>query len=176
MDYSNSKETLSLYKLIILYILDHVTFPMTQGQVCDMILEKNYTNYINLQLALSELTDTFLIQSKNSSHNRTQLIITDEGKRTLGFFKNRISEDIRTEIKEYLKENGLELRDEVSVLSNYYKSVNGEYEVALCAKEKDTVLIDLKLSVPTPQLASTICDNWQRNNQEIYQYLTKKLF
>ena len=70
----------------------------------------------------------------------------------------------------------MELRNEVSVVSNYYKTVNGEYEAHLTAKDGDSVLVEIKLSVPTPQIAVSICDNWNKKNQEVYQLLTKMLF
>ena len=82
----------------------------------------------------------------------------------------------KQEILDYFKENSMELRNEVSVVSNYYKTVNGDYETVLNAKEGDTVLVEIKLSVPTGQIASSICDNWNKKNQEVYQMLTKILF
>ena len=68
------------------------------------------------------------------------------------------------------------MRNDVSVLSDYYKSTSGEYEAHLIAKEKGITLLDIKLSVPLPEMAAAICDNWTKKNQEIYQYLTEKLF
>ena len=38
----------TLYKLIVLYMLDRATFPITNAQVSDYILEKEYTNYLSL--------------------------------------------------------------------------------------------------------------------------------
>ncbi len=43
------QDPLTLYKLIVLYMLDRVNFPMTNAQVSDYILEKEYTNYLTLQ-------------------------------------------------------------------------------------------------------------------------------
>ncbi len=37
-------------------------------------------------------------------------------------------------------------------------------------------LVDITLSVPTEEMAASICDNWQAKNQQIYQYLTRELF
>ena len=108
--------------------------------------------------------------------NRTQLSITAEGKDSLGYFEGRIGEAIKSEILEYFKEKSLELKNEVSVVSNYYKTVNGEFEALLSAKDGDSTLVEIKLSVPTPQIASAICDNWNKKNQEVYQMLTKMLF
>ena len=175
MEFSASQESLMLYKLIVLYMLDKVTFPLTQSQISEFILDKGYTNYLTLQQVISELTDTGLI-SANSTLNRTQLTITREGKDSLGYFEGRISEVIRKEIQDYFKENSMELRNEVSVISNYYKTTNGDYEAILNAKEKEITLVEIKLSVPTAQIAAAICENWNKKNQEIYQFLTRNLF
>lgn len=169
------QDAVTIYKLIILYMLGRVDFSLTKGQVDDFILEREYTNYLTLQQVLTELTDAGLIQIK-SIRNRTYLSITEEGKKTLSYFDNRISNSIKDDIDSYLKANELKLRNEVSVQSDYYKSTSGEYEAHLVAKEKGVTLIDIRLSVPLPEMASTICDNWTKKNQEIYQILTEKLF
>lgn len=175
MDFTASQESLTLYKLIVLYMLDKVAFPLTQSQISEFVLDKGYTNYLTLQQVISELIETNLITA-HTTLNRTQLTITREGKDSLGYFEGRIGDVIKKEIIDYFKENSMELKNEVSVVSNYYKTVNGEYEAILNAKEGDSSLVEIKLSVPTPQIASAICDNWNKKNQEIYQMLAKMLF
>ena len=69
----------------------------------------------------------------------------------------------------------MEMRNEVSILADYYKSTSGEYEARLMAKEKDVTVVEITLSVPDEDTASAICANWQKNNQDIYQYLVSKL-
>ena len=156
-------------------MLDKVAFPLTQSQISEFVLDRGYTNYLTLQQVISELIETNLITA-HTTVNRTQLTISEEGKDSLGYFEGRISDAIKKEIIDYLKENSLELKNEVSVISNYYKTINGEYEALLSAKEGKSTLVEIKLSVPTPQMASSICDNWNKKNQEVYQILTKMLF
>lgn len=168
-------EPLTLYKLIVLYMLNRVTFPLTKAQICDFILEKEYTNFMTLQQAISELIDAELVTAK-SSHNRTHLAITEEGLKTLNFFKYRIDDYIKKDIDTFFAENELEMRNEVSILSDYYKSSSGEYEAHLKAVEDKVTLVEIVLSVPDEDTASAICGNWQKNNQDIYQYLTNHLF
>lgn len=170
-----TQDPLTLYKLIILYMLHKVNFPLTKSQVCDFILEKEYTNFITLQQAISELVDSGLIIPK-SLRNRTHLLITEEGNHTLEYFGNRISDEIKNEIDQYMEINQYDLRNEVSVTGTYYKSTNGDFNVNLVAKEKNTELINLTLAVPTTEIAVSICENWEKKNQEIYQYLTEQLF
>ena len=169
------QDPLTLYKLIVLYMLNRVSFPMTAAQVSDFVLEREYTNFLTLQQVINELTDTGMI-SAETIRNRTHLSITAEGRETLSFFQNRINDSIRQEIDTYFKEKEFALRNEVSILSDYYKSTSGEFEAHLVAKDRGIRLVDITLSVPTEELAAAICDNWQKKNLEIYQYIVGQLF
>lgn len=170
-----TQDPLTLYKLIVLYMLDRVDFPLTNAQLYDYILEKEYTNYLTLQQVISELIDADMLRAR-SIRNRTHLEITKEGKQTLEFFSNRISTQIREDIDKYFKENQFELKNEVSVISNYYKSTSGEYEANLIIKEKQIKLVNLTMSVPSEDLAASICEKWETASQEVYKSLVEKLF
>lgn len=170
-----TQDPLTLYKLIVLYMLNRVTFPLTVAQISDFILEKEYTNFLTLQQVIGELTDTHLVDAR-SIRNRTHLALTDEGRETLGFFENRISPAIKEDINLFFKEKEYALRNEVSILADYYKSTTGEYEAHLIAKDKEIPLVEITLSVPTEDTAAAICDNWQRKNQEVYRKLIEQLF
>lgn len=156
-------------------MLDKAAFPLTKTQVSDFIQEKDYTDFFTIQQVFSELIDTGLVTAQ-SIRNRTQLSVTEEGRETLRFFGNRISDGIRQDIDSYFREREIELRNEASVQGNYYKSTSGEYEAHLSAQDRGITLVNITLSVPTEEMAASICDNWQKKNQGIYQYLTEQLF
>lgn len=103
------ESSFTLYKLIILYMLQNVNFPLSNTQISDFILEKEYTNYFHLQEALSELQDTKLIEIEKV-RNTSYYHMTEEGSKTLSFFENEISPEIREEIDRYMKEHSYELR------------------------------------------------------------------
>ena len=170
------QEPLTLYKLIILYMLARVDFPLTRIQIHNFLLGREYTaNFLGIQQAIGEMIDDGLVTSQ-PVRNRSHLSITDEGQRMLDFFKNDIHPGIRQDIDDYLRENSLALRNENSVLADYQRAASGEYEAHLIARDKVVTLIDLTLSVPLEETAAAICDNWMEKNQEIYQYLTGELF
>lgn len=170
-----SQEPMTLYKLIVLYMLDRVSFPLTRAQIDNFILEKEYTNYLTLQQAIGELCDINLLSTR-TIHNRTQLMLTDEGHTTLDFFRNNIPEAIKEEIDVYLKENSIALRNEVSVTGQYYKTTGGSYQATLTAMERGEVLMELTLNIPDEKTASAVCDHWQKKNEDIYAMLMKELF
>lgn len=169
------QDSLTLYKLIVLYMLSRVDFPLTKAQISDFVLNQGYTNYLNLQTVFSELCEANMLTEK-TVRNRTQLFLTEEGTSTLHFFEGRLSHEIKEDIDAYLKSQSLSLREEVSVTGDYLKSPDGGYQVHLVAMERRTPLVDLTLQVPTELMAEDICQNWEVKNQEIYQYLISQLF
>lgn len=169
------QDTLTLYKLIILQILDRVSYPVTQAKISSFLLEKEYTDYMRLQEAIVDLADAELITA-TTQRNRTFLMITEEGKHTLDFFSNRINPSIKEDIEQFLLQNEMSMKNEFSIQADYYKSTSGEYDAHMLVKEKDITVVELKLSVPTEEIASTICANWKNKYQNIYQYITGQLF
>ena len=103
---------LKLYKLIILYILNRVDFPLTNAQISEFILEEGYTTYFKLQQAISELVEANLIREE-STHNRTFFHITEEGTEIVYYFHNDISPAIQQDINAFLKKKKYELKNEV---------------------------------------------------------------
>ena len=77
-------EAFKLYKLIILYMLDKVDFPLTNSQISEFILDEGYTTYFKLQQAINELLESGFIREE-STHSRTFYHLTEEGEQTIQF-------------------------------------------------------------------------------------------
>ena len=56
-------EALTQYKLLVLYMLDHVDFPLTNTQISNFVLDKEYTTYFTIQQTISELISSELIRT-----------------------------------------------------------------------------------------------------------------
>ena len=169
-----SSQYLTLYKMIVLYMLKRCDVPLSKSQIYDFILEKEYTTFLTLQEVFSELAISELIKEKTVA-NRTYLEITPEGDETLNFFGNRINPAIKVEIDDFLRNNSMRLRNEASILADYQKTGDHEYTAHLIAKENGQNLVDIRLNVPTEEIAQSICDKWQEKNADIYQYLIEQL-
>ena len=144
-------------KLIILYMLDRVPFPLTKAQIFDFLLMHDYTDYLTLQQVMGELMDADMVMAK-SMRNRTHISLTREGRETLDMFRKRLSDDTTRQIDKFLNENEMELRNEVSIRSEYYKSTSGEYEAKLTAMDRGIQIASVTLSVPDEDTAEHICD------------------
>ena len=104
-------EPFTLYKLIILYMLDRVDFPLTNSQISSFLLDRGYTNYFTLQQAFSELEEANLVKPQ-TIRNTTQFQLTKSGREALGYFCDRIPNAIQEEADQYLQEHKIELRNE----------------------------------------------------------------
>ncbi|MBU5485449.1 DUF4364 family protein [Clostridium sp. MSJ-11] len=161
-------------KLLLLYIFDKIKLPITNNQVTQIVLENNFINYFTLQQYLSELiSSNFLNYTKNESKQRLQ--ITEKGKKVLFLFGNRISKNKLDIVHAYLDKEITNIKKEVTILSDYTIEDDDKYIVNLKALENDTVLIDVKLSVPSNNEARDICNKWKNNSSELYKTIINLL-
>ena len=145
-------EPMTLYKLMNLYMLKQVNFPLTNAQLSGFFLDREYTTYFTLQQALNELLEAGLIKMQ-TLHNSTRYEITREGEETLEFFGKKISPAIVEDMDEYLKENRFRMRNEVGLVSDFYKSTNQDYIVHCEVREGKNVLVGIDVSVPDKEQA-----------------------
>jgi DNA-binding PadR family transcriptional regulator len=167
-------EPMTLYKLMILYMLKKVNFPLTNSQLSAFFLSREYTTFFTLQQALSELMEAKLIRSA-TIRNSTQYEITPEGEETFQFFGKKVSPAIIEDMDTYIRENRFKMRNEVGTTADYYKSTNQDYIVQCDVNEGKSKLISLSLSVPDESQAELMCSHWKENSKDIYAYVMKKL-
>ncbi len=168
------KEPITIYKLIILYMLVKVQIPLTSQTVSEYILGRGYTNYFNLQLAFHELLEADLIEY-DTTYKTTYYQLTPKGQDTLQLFKSQLSYEIRLEIEAFLKENQHVIMEELSVFTNYGRLPNGEYETILEIKEYGQSLMKCNLTVATEKDAAAICKSFEEKKEEVYQYMIRTL-
>ena len=157
-----------------LYMLHQVNFPLTNAQLSNFFLDREYTTYFTLQQALNELLDAGLVK-KETMRNSSRYEITKEGVETLEFFGKNISPAIVSDMDEYLKQNRFRMRNEVGLISDFYKSTNQDYIVHCEVREGKAVLVNLDISVPDKEQAEIMCNHWKDRSQEIYAYVMKSL-
>lgn len=169
-----AQDAFTLYKLIILYMLEQAKIPLTNAQISDFILKMNYTNYFNIQSAMTELEEADFITIdtiRNSSH----IQITSEGKAVLGYCIDEISDAIKNDVKEYLKQNYADIMEDTMVVADYYETDKNEYIARCIVKDGTSNAVEIDLNVASEEEANIICSRWKENSQDIYAYLIQKL-
>lgn len=164
------QEPETLYKLMILYLMNNVSFSLTNSQISHFLLDRDYTTYFTLQSVLSELVDSNLITSRKLG-NSTYYDITNDGREALTFFSSEISDSTIQDMDEYLRENKFSLRSESSSTAEYFKTDYDSYDVRFMAMEGKKILLSIDVIVPDESVAKQMCANWKGLSQKIYSYL-----
>lgn len=165
-----------LYKLILLYILDSVDYQMTNSQLSEYLISKEYTDYFTTQQEISSLIDVGYINQLNEN-GKTLYEISQEGISALkSLSSGRISDTIKLEINNFLKERGYDFRSDNFVTCTYDKNLRGDDYLVTCKiKERDYTLLNMTISVPDEKQAIKCKENWRKNKNKIYQDIMKNL-
>lgn len=167
-------DTFTLYKLIILKMMKEVDFSLSNAQICSFILDKDYTNYFNVQQALNEMLDAELILCE-TTHNTSYYRLTALGEETLEFFGNQIPEVIQNDILSYLQEKKYALREEVSVQADYYEEQKDRYTVCCKIMDHGAPLMELVMAASSEDEAARMVDMWKKKNKKIYESIYTSL-
>ncbi len=167
-------EPTTLYKLMILSMLDQSEAPLTNTLLSDFFLGKEYTTYFTLQEALHELDEDQFIRQE-ASHNNVQYSITPAGQESLHFFENKINSEIQADMKQYIAENQIPIAASASAVADYYMTPEKKYAVHCQLREKGIPQLDLTLNVMNKAQAEVICANWKNQTDDIYMMLIDHL-
>ncbi|NLY77820.1 MAG: DUF4364 family protein [Tissierellia bacterium] len=169
-------EELAQNKLLLLYIINESSIPLTNNEITEFILEKNYMNYFFTQQYLSELVSSgFVDYRKQDDSDKNVYILLEKGKATLSYFQDRIPEKVKEEITSRFKGNMDNVDKPTQVFGEYYKKNNSEYTVNLRLVEKDQPILSIYLDIPSEAQARKICETWKKNTEYIYKNLLNML-
>lgn len=164
----------TIYKLMILYMLNKLDSQLTNSQLSSFFIEKNYTDYFTIQQILSDL-ETLKFVDKAIIRNTSYYSVTPEGYETLTLFKKQIPAGAMDDINSFLEENKCKLKNEVGTQSDYYKHTNGDYICVCRIMEGKSLLYEVQISVPSEEDAITVCNNWRGCSEDIYAYIMHNL-
>ncbi len=172
--YENSAE-LAENKLLVLYVIKSLRQPISKTQLTEIILENNFINYFTLQQYISEL-ETAKFVEYIEKNDKKLITITTKGENVLSIFNDRISPIKRDIIDNYISKTIDSIKKELTIHSDYTIEKNNSFIVDLKALEDETLLIDLKISVPTKKQATSLCNRWKENPSDIYTKIVQVLF
>lgn len=161
-------------KLSILYFMGCLGIPLTNGQITRFFIENNIINYFDLQQYIIDLTSSGLIDIMETGNSQF-ITLTAKGNETLSFFKKRIPLTLRNTIESYAEQNRELLKAESQIFADYKKIDHNQYEIVCKVTEKDILLMELKLNVPSSSQAKEICENWRCKAPEVFKAILERL-
>lgn len=163
---NNSNEEVK-NKLIILQILEQFAIPLTNGQITEFVMENDLINYFTLQQFLDDLVESSMLEY-SSSEGEYYYLLTETGRNSVEFFKDRLPQSLRRTINDKVVEKKKSIVINTNISADYHKLDDTEYLVELKITENALTLVDLKLTMASNKHAKKICENWKNNAQFIY--------
>lgn len=161
-------EQLAESKLILLYLIEKMGIPLSNSDICQFLLERNYMDYFTVQQYLSELVEVHLLE-KNKQKNHTRYLLTKKGKEIINYFITHISEEVQQEINAYVQQNKKRIHTESEVSAHYFLEPNNDYIVKCILHDGDNAnLMEISMVVATQEQAEMICNNWKNNVSRLY--------
>ncbi len=163
-----------IYKVSVLCLLSKASSPLTNAQIAQFFLDKQYTGYFNIQQILSDLEESRFITSSVTVGN-TQYTITDLGRETLRVMNDKLTEGIEEDIKDYLEQIHVELRVDNAVTATYDRDSTGGYIVQLRFEQDGRIVLNLDLHAVSEEQARTMCLNWKARFTEVHDVVVDTL-
>ncbi|MHC1720616.1 MAG: DUF4364 family protein [Clostridiaceae bacterium] len=158
-------------KLLLLYIVNRLDFPVSNSQITELILVNNLMNYFTLQEYIDELTTSGFLLYKDIDGS-SRLCITENGKKVLELFFDRISPAKHETAESYITDNWDIIKKELTITADYTIEGKNNFIVNLKATEKDRLLMDIKFNVASNTQARELCARWKDRCPELYAKIT----
>ncbi len=163
-----------IYKMTVLSLLSQADCRLSNAQIVSFFLEKDYTDYFTVQQVLGELEEADLLLV-SAEHNQTLYEMTAAGHRTLQVMRDKINPAIEEDLRSYLREHQIEIREDGALHAQYDRSVGGGYVVHCSYIVHGQVIVDLTMHASSLEQARTICNNWKARHEDVYMNLMDTL-
>lgn len=166
-----------LNKLILLFVFDKMEIPMTEpilSEMCSSNSHSFWLNYLDCKLTLQQLEESGLVY-KSANVKEPIYSITPDGRFCLAEFFANVPTSTREDITKFVKANRTKYRKKQEYVADYFMNNDGTYTVHLEIVEQIGSQLDLKIVVPSRQVANSIYKKWQEKAENVYALIYESL-
>lgn len=162
-------------KLIVLFIVKNFKMSVPDSYIVDILTLQPFVNYFDLQTCIGEMLDEGFIARDTLGDGTQGLCITKKGDDALEYFFAQIPKTVRERLLKTINVKVKELKNELSLKSEYEKVNELEYCVTLGITEGISELFRLSVSVGDEAMAKKLCAAFRENPQALYSQLLSVL-
>ena len=166
-------------KLLLLYLINRMEFPMSRAQVTDFVDGTEFMDYFTLQQTLAVMVESGHLDATEENaldNSTTRYAVTDVGQTTLEYFERHIPWSKRQAIDRYITENRGKIKKDYENTATYFPNVENDEFIVKCGVYEDKrALLELFVSVDTREQAKLIQSNWRSNASVLYQRIIEAL-
>lgn len=159
-------------KIILLYILDNSSKPLTLNQIVKFCEEFEDITYFDICGYIEELCASNYITQKTID-NTIFYELTERGYSTLKELLELIPGVNLYNLKKMVNKNIVEIKTDYSIDTLIIPIKSEEYKVSCYIKDGNDELVNITLYAGNKEQAKKISKNWNENAEDIYSKLIK---
>lgn len=154
-------------KIIVLYILENSSKPLTIEQILKLCSEFDDITYFDICSYIDELKNNYYIE-ENLEENTHVYSLTTFGSNTLDELLELVPGVNLYNLKKIVNKNMSVVKTEYTVDTNIIPIKEGEYKVSCYIKDGIDELINITMYAGNKEQAKKISKNWANNSDNIY--------
>ncbi len=163
-------------KLILLFVFDKMEIPLSSATIEEVCCQANdWISFMDCKLTVSQLIDNQFIYEISSGGAQPFYSITPKGRVCLADFYVNIPKSLRENIVFFVRANRLKYRRKQEYIADYYMNKDGTYTVFLKIIEISGTQLELKIIVPTRQIAKNIYEKWPDKAEILFSSIYENL-
>lgn len=161
-------------KIIVLYVLDQASKPLTIEQIVTFFGDFDDITYFDICDYIQRLIAKDYI-NKFTESNLILYKITEKGLATLHELLELVPGVNIHNIKKIIKKNQKQIRTDYSIDTKIIPIKAEEYKVSCYIRDGNDELVNISIYAGTIEQAKNISKNWQENAQQIYSKLLEMM-
>ena len=161
-------------KIIILYILDHSTMPLSIDQIVKFCEDFDDITYFDICSYIDSLKKNNYIDELLEEGVMTYTL-TPLGKSTLNELLELIPGVDLHNLKKLVNKNMNEIKKDYSIDTTIFPIKEDEFKVSCSIKEGNDALVNISIYAGTKEQAKNISKIWDKNAETIYNKLLDML-
>ena len=157
-------------KIFILFLLDHLSYPVDDESISQVIVENGYVGSFDFTECFSELLDLGHIVADDVD-GKTYYAISDEGKKVSAQFQDSVIEPIRTASAHSASRIMSLSRRGVTLLAEMQEREDKHFFVRCSVSEKSGELFSFSVTVSSRVQAEHIISAFKKNPERTFRGL-----
>ncbi|MCL2598914.1 MAG: DUF4364 family protein [Firmicutes bacterium] len=165
----------TLNKLILLFVFDKMDMPMTDATVVQLTTSLNtWLSYMDCQHTIGYLIETNMLHRTRHEDNN-YYSLTPDGRMCISHFYEKLPQELREEIADFVKKNRMLLRRNQEYYRHYYKNPDGTYTVELKIIDPAQTTLEIRLNAENRSTAKQAYEKWEEKAASIYYHIHEQL-
>ena len=154
-------------RLSLLLVLDTYQYPFNKNDLVKFIIDNEILKYFEMHQLIQTMIDNQLIE-EILVDNVTYYELTENGRISLAFFKDRIPNDLQSTIMDLISliKKPVQIKHDIST---YFEKIDEDnYEVFLELFENKKRIMKISLNVINRKQADQIIAKWEKESEFLY--------